>query len=157
MRDVVLVDPSNGRAGLHGGALRSEGKVVDFHLRVRSLHWGGRKGGRRGEDGGRKHSRDPDVTYDFCHGSGFAASALQWLIDDRKPLLAAPEGDVGDAEKRAQLIVRDFQWAGRRRRARRRLREGSRHGRVKGDVTLDLCMIWWMWPLSTVTDPKRLR
>ena len=98
MRDVVLVDPSNGRAGLHGGALRSEGKVVDFHLRVRSLHGGGRKGGRRGEDGGRKRSRDSDVTYDFCHGSGFPASTLQRLIDDRKPLLAAPEGDVGDAE-----------------------------------------------------------
>jgi hypothetical protein len=85
-------------SGLHGSALRSEGKVVDFHLRVRSLHGGGRKGGRRGEDGGRKRSRDPDVTYDFCHGSGFPASALQRLIDDRKPLLSAFEGDVGDAE-----------------------------------------------------------
>src|SRR5262249_13746842 len=79
-----------------------------------------------------------DVTYDFCHGSGFPASAVERLMDARKPLLAAPEGDVGDAEKRAQLVVGDFHRSRRRCRARRWLRESGRHGGVKGDVALDL-------------------
>jgi hypothetical protein len=37
--------------------------------------------------------------------------ALQWRIDDRKALLVLLEGDVGDAERFAQLVVRHFHWA----------------------------------------------
>ena len=36
MWDVVIVDPGNGRAGLHSDALRNEGVMVDFYLRIRS-------------------------------------------------------------------------------------------------------------------------
>jgi hypothetical protein len=36
---------------------------------------------------------------------------LQWRIDDREALLVLLEGDVGDAEHFAQLIVRHFHWA----------------------------------------------
>src|SRR6266446_6382268 len=66
------------------------------------------------------------------------ASPLQRLVDDGKPLLSTLEGDVGDAENRAQLVVGDFQRSRRGRRTRRWLREGGRHGCVKGDVALDL-------------------
>jgi hypothetical protein len=37
--------------------------------------------------------------------------ALQWRIDDRKALLVLLEGDVGDAKRFAQLVVRHFHWA----------------------------------------------
>jgi hypothetical protein len=37
--------------------------------------------------------------------------ALQWRIDDRKALLVLLEGDVGDAERLAQLVVRHFHRA----------------------------------------------
>jgi hypothetical protein len=37
--------------------------------------------------------------------------ALQWRIDDRKALLVLLEGDVGNAERFAQLVVRHFHWA----------------------------------------------
>jgi hypothetical protein len=37
--------------------------------------------------------------------------ALQWRIDDRKALLVLLEGDVGDAERFAQLVIRHFHWA----------------------------------------------
>ena len=43
MWDVVIVDPGNGRAGLHSDALRNEGVMVDFYLRIRSLRRGGGK------------------------------------------------------------------------------------------------------------------
>src|SRR5215472_11004323 len=66
------------------------------------------------------------------------ASPLQRLVDDCKPLLSAFEDDVGDAENRAQLVVGDFHRSRRGCRARRWLREGGRHGGVKGDVALDL-------------------
>jgi hypothetical protein len=33
---------------------------------------------------------------------------LQWRIDDRKALLVLLEGDVGDAERFAHLVVRHF-------------------------------------------------
>jgi hypothetical protein len=39
------------------------------------------------------------------------ALVLQWRIDDREALLVLLEGDVGDAEHFAQLIVRHFHWA----------------------------------------------
>src|SRR5260370_8000018 len=65
-------------------------------------------------------------------------SPLQGLVDDGKPLLSALEGDVGDAENRAQLVVGDFHRSRRGCRTRRWLREGGRHGGVKGDVALDL-------------------
>src|SRR5215472_16894517 len=65
-------------------------------------------------------------------------SPLQRLVDDGKPLLSAFEDDVGNAEKRAQLVVGDFHRSRRGCRARRWLRKGGRHGGVKGDVALDL-------------------
>src|SRR5260370_33576411 len=65
-------------------------------------------------------------------------SPLQRLVDDGKPLLSALEGDVGDAENRAQLVVGDFQRSRRGRRARRWLREGGRHGGGKGAGALRL-------------------
>src|SRR5258708_39897169 len=65
------------------------------------------------------------------------ASTLQRLVDDGKPLLSTLEGDVGDAENRAQLVGGDFQRSRRGRRTRRWLREGGRHGGVKGGVALD--------------------
>src|ERR1700756_1909158 len=65
------------------------------------------------------------------------ASPLQRLVDDGKPLLSALEGDVGDAENRAQLVVGDFHRPGRGRRARRWLREGGRPGGVECDVAFD--------------------
>src|ERR1700730_899753 len=64
-------------------------------------------------------------------------SPLQRLVDDGKPLLSALEGDVGDAEHRAQLVVGDFQRSRRGRRTRRWLREGGRPGGVEGDVAFD--------------------
>src|SRR5216684_4822279 len=33
--DVIVVDPGNGCASLHGDALRREGELVNSHLRVR--------------------------------------------------------------------------------------------------------------------------
>src|SRR6266478_6854015 len=66
------------------------------------------------------------------------ASPLQRLVDDGKPLLSTLEGDVGDAENRAQLVVGDFQRSRRGRRTRRWLREGGRPGGVECDVALDL-------------------
>src|SRR5262245_29723717 len=65
-------------------------------------------------------------------------SPLQRLVDDGKPLLSAFEGDVGDAENRAQLVVCNFHRTRRGSRARRGLREGSRHRGVEGDVAFDL-------------------
>jgi hypothetical protein len=61
MRDVVVVDPDDARASLHGDALRSERELVNFHLRIRSLRRGSGKRGGRGEDRGRKRSRDADL------------------------------------------------------------------------------------------------
>src|SRR5438105_2222874 len=69
--------------------------------------------------------------------SGFPASALQRLVNDREPLLSTLEGDVCDTEQRAQLVVGDFHRSRRGCCTRRRLREGSRPGRVKGYVALD--------------------
>src|SRR4029453_7337018 len=46
-------------------------KLLDSHLRVRSLHGDGGKGGRRGEDGGCERDRNPDVLYGCCHGLDF--------------------------------------------------------------------------------------
>src|SRR5258708_17421527 len=66
------------------------------------------------------------------------ASPLQRLVDDGKPLLSTLEGDVGDAENRAQLVVGDFQRSRRGRRTRRWLREGCRPCGVEGDVAFDL-------------------
>ena len=50
MWDVIVVDPGNGRAGLHGDALRSERELVNFYLRIRNLRRGRGKRGCRGED-----------------------------------------------------------------------------------------------------------
>jgi hypothetical protein len=58
---TVCVVPGNGRAGLHSDALRNEGVLVDFYLRIRGLRRRGGKGERGREDGDRKHGRDPDV------------------------------------------------------------------------------------------------
>src|SRR3984893_14157094 len=66
------------------------------------------------------------------------ASPLQRLVDDGKPLLSTLEGDVGDAENRAQLVVGDFQRSRRGCRARRWLRKGGRPGGVECDVAFDL-------------------
>ena len=57
MWNVVIVDPGNGRAGLHSHALRNEGVLVDFHLRIRSLRRGGGKGERCREDGVRPQTQ----------------------------------------------------------------------------------------------------
>src|SRR5581483_4564612 len=67
----------------------------------------------------------------------FVRSA-QGFVDDRKPLLAALEGDVAGAKHGAQLVVSDFHRARRGRGARRRLREGSRARGVERHVALDL-------------------
>src|SRR5262249_38451458 len=66
------------------------------------------------------------------------SSALQRLIDNGEPLLSTLERDVGNAEKRAQLVVGDFHRSRRRCRTRCWLRKGGRHGGVKRDVALDL-------------------
>jgi hypothetical protein len=47
---------------------------------------------------------------------------LQRLIDDREPLLALHEVDIGNAEQGAQLVVGDLHRAGRWRTAGRRQR-----------------------------------
>src|SRR5215831_3283621 len=79
-------------------------------------------------------------------------SPLQRLVDDGKPLLSAFEGDVGDAENRAQLVVGDFHRTRRGSRARRGLREGGRHGGVEGGVAFDL-----LHDLVDVTVERRHR
>src|SRR5262249_26940678 len=66
------------------------------------------------------------------------SSALQRLIDNGEPLLSTLKGDVGNAKKRAQLVVGDFHRSRRRCRARRWLRKGGRHGGVERDVALAL-------------------
>ena len=71
-------------------------------------------------------------------------------------VIARDETDVGDAEHIAQL-------------ARREPSSGPGLGAAPGagcgkavDIAVwnvmlpsTFCMIWWMWPLSTVTEPKR--
>ena len=76
MRDIVVVDPGDGRAGLYDDALRSEGEVVDLHLRIRSLRRRGRKGGRRRKHRDREPSRDTDISCDRCHDPNGPGSAL---------------------------------------------------------------------------------
>ena len=53
----------------------------------------------------------------------FGLSALQRLVDNREPLLAADEVDVAHTEQGPQLVVRHLQRPRRRRAAGRRLRE----------------------------------
>src|SRR5436190_1302998 len=64
--------------------------------------------------------------------------SLQRLIDDREPLLALHEVDIGNAEQGAQLVVGDLHRAGRWRTAGRRQRERGSHGSVEGDIALHL-------------------
>src|SRR5215469_3505583 len=64
--------------------------------------------------------------------------ALQRRIDDRETLLVLLEGDVGDAEHFAQLIVRHFHRARRGGGARRRLRESGRTRSMECDVAFHL-------------------
>src|SRR5215470_5198280 len=65
-------------------------------------------------------------------------SPLQRLVDDGEPLLPAFEGDVGDAENRAQFVVGDFHRSGRRSGTRCGLRERGRHRGMEGRVAFDL-------------------
>src|SRR5262249_29454231 len=64
--------------------------------------------------------------------------ALQRRIDDRETLLVLLEGDIGNAEHFAQLIVRHFHRARRGGGARRRLRESGRTRGVERDVAFHL-------------------
>ena len=73
-----------------------------------------------------------------CHDPDAPALALQWLVDDGEALLTTLEGDIGNTEKRTQLVVGDLHRSRRGCCARRWLRKGSRHGGVKRDAALDL-------------------
>ena len=64
--------------------------------------------------------------------------ALQRRVDDCETLLVLLEGDVGDAEHFAQLIIRHFHRARRRGSAGRRLREGGRTRGVERDIAFHL-------------------
>ena len=66
MRDIVVVGPGHGRARLHRDALRVEGELVDIHLCVRSLRRLSGKPDGRGEDRGRKRSRDAELACHCC-------------------------------------------------------------------------------------------
>ena len=86
------------------------------------------------------------------------AQPCERRVDDREPLLALLEGDAGDAEHACAAC-------------RPALSSGPATARVPGagcgnaveravwKVTLPstFCITWWMWPLSTVTEPKRFR
>src|ERR1700733_6584786 len=63
---------------------------------------------------------------------------LERRVDDGETLLVLLEGDIGDAEHGAQLIVRDFHRPRRGRGARRRLRERGRARGVERDVAFHL-------------------
>ena len=90
--------------------------------------------------------------------SAILESALQRSVDDGETLLILLERDAGDAEHRAQLVGGDvFQ----------RARAGALPGAGCGNAVeravwkvmfpSTFCRIWWMWPLSTVTEPNRFR
>src|SRR6516164_1071767 len=64
MRDVVLVGPGDGRACLHGEALRREGELVDEHLGIGCLRRRGGESGCRCKNGCRKRDRDAGLA---CH------------------------------------------------------------------------------------------
>ena len=61
MRNVVVIDPGHGRAGLHGNALRREGECVDVHLLIQDLRRRNRNGGRYREHSDPERSRDGDL------------------------------------------------------------------------------------------------
>ena len=64
--------------------------------------------------------------------------SLQRRVDNREALFVFFEGDMGDAEHFARLVIRHFHRARRRRSSRRRLREGSRTRGAERDVALEL-------------------
>ena len=62
---------------------------------------------------------------------------------------------IRDAKDALQAIGRDFHGAGRWSRTGRGLRKRRRHRGVEHHLPSTFCITWWMWPFSTVTDPKR--
>src|SRR4029077_109251 len=78
-------------------------------------------------------------------------------IDERQRVVALHIIHMGNAQHAAQLIRGHFHGARRRSGARCRLRERGGQRRMKCDVAFHLCMIWWICPFRTETEPKRFK
>jgi hypothetical protein len=103
VRNVVVIDPGDGIAGIHRDLLRVEGKVVDFHLNVGGADLPCCKGAG---DQDRCAKRENSLQ---VHAR---RSALQRGVDDGEALLAGLEGDAGGAEQAAQLLGRNLHRPG---------------------------------------------
>src|SRR5580693_1288073 len=153
MRDIVLVGPGHRGAGLHGHRLRREGEVID------------RDGGRRARRAGNqdaagqarthdraKHGRSKNGSHHLhspqaCSGVSMMARRCSFCL---KVMLAVPS------------MVRSLSSAtfiGPGDGAAPGAGCGNAVERAVWKVTLPstFCMTWWMWPLSTVTEPNFFR
>src|SRR5258708_11061131 len=157
VRDVVLVDPGDGGPGFDGQVLRTEGEIVDLHHRLRRGGSFGH-GGERSQQGKLKQAgeeRRAQRRLFHCCASVFQPLSGASTIASRcwpgmKVILAMPSTV-------RSLSSSTFMGPG----------DGAAPGagcgkaveRAVWKVTLPstFSMIWWMWPLSTVTEPKRLR
>src|SRR6202030_3694970 len=153
MRDVVLVGPGHRGAGLHRQLLRREGEIVDRHGGRRGLCAGDHDvAGQARPDDRAKHGRDKSRSHHLCSpqalsGESMMASRCSFCLNVTLAMPsmlrswlsgtfigpgdgAAPGAGCGNAVERAV-------W----------------------NVTLPstFCITWWMWPLSTVTEPNFLR
>src|SRR5712671_7655980 len=151
--NVIPVDPRDGGAGFHGELLRREGEVVDLHLDLFGVRGRSQPEGEPKEERGGERAA-PDVM-DF-HGCAFRHQPCSgWSTIASRSL---PGLNVTLAMPSRPRSLSSGTFIGPGDGAEPGAGCGKAVERAVWKVTLPstFCITWWMWPFSTVTEPKPL-